>query len=282
MGYRGLSLGAFLDITSFDPKAWWAARERCGELEGVDHLEVWLEYVPRTRKEFSMLKSLLAGQEHVVHAPFIGLSLASPWVELANASYRRLVEVLEMCDGLGSRVLTVHGGRFPFFELQRAGLERVASRMNSLMNEGSKTVIAIENMPKRSGTVREAVSNVDEHFGQLREMCPGLMLTFDVGHAVQNGEDPIGIITSYDEAIVNVHLHDAIADGEAHLEIGCGDLDVGKLLRVFQDIDYTGYLGLETLGEEATERSWRRLIQELGVSDVESKVRHRGQVSGIG
>jgi sugar phosphate isomerase/epimerase len=91
---------------------------------------------------------------------------------------------------------------------------------------------------------------------------PGLRLTLDVGHALQAGLDPSRFVADHFQYLVNVHLHDGISQGRAHLALGEGELDIKALSASM--MGYLGFVGLEVLTDRDLQTSCDYLRAELG------------------
>ena len=93
---------------------------------------------------------------------------------------------------------------------------------------------------------------------------PWLNFTLDIGHVFQEGKDLKSIfdfLKKYKNSILDIHLHDAILKGEAHLALGKGDLDFNKFFQTLDSVGYTGYVSLETISREDTEKSWGKIYK---------------------
>ncbi len=95
----------------------------------------------------------------------------------------------------------------------------------------------------------------------LSRALPDVAITLDVGHCVQNGEDPAVVFSEFSEQVRNIHLHDARRGGRAHMALGEGDLDLESLLQTLESSAYSGFLTIETLGADALTQSVTCLAQ---------------------
>jgi sugar phosphate isomerase/epimerase len=111
---------------------------------------------------------------------------------------------------------------------------------------------------KGHGTVHEPIGSVSD-FEDLVHLLPQLRFTLDVGHCLQNGDDFDLFIRKYSSRIQNIHLHDGIARGNAHLRLGDGSLNLSQLLETLHNIHFDRYVSLETISPEDTLSSWRIL-----------------------
>ena len=245
--------GAFLNLLSFDPDDWRRQLDALDKLETLDHLELWLEFMP-TRTQLLVLSDLLDGRRTIMHGPFIGMSLASSWDDLARISLDRCLQAVELACFLGSEVVTIHGGIVHRDEPHDPVIERLVGRLERL-SRYRNPIIALENMAGRGGATREAIART-EHLVQVMSCLPDLHVTLDTGHALQNGDDPSEFIEANGHRIVNIHLHDAHTGGRGHLRLGTAELNTARLLDALRATNYNGFLTLETVGIDDTAASW--------------------------
>lgn len=247
------SRGLFLHVLSLDPDSWRSSLESLDRVGAYEHVEVWLERFPG-RSLTQELARLLEGRRIVVHGPFIHLSIATHLEALAELSLRRFEESLDVAAQIGAEVVTFHAGTFPFFEPHDRVIESVARRFESLA-VGAKQTVTLENMPGRSGTTRDCLSSLAA-LEELGRRLPSLQYTFDVGHALQNGEAFEEFVIRNIGRIRNIHLHDGKRRGASHLRLGDGELDLAAFLTLLKTSGYAGFVGLETLSLEDTVASW--------------------------
>jgi sugar phosphate isomerase/epimerase len=263
------SRGAFLNLTHFDPADWLAQLEAVDRLQGLGHLELWVEFRP-SRSQLNVMADLFADRLTIMHGPFIGMSLASEWEDLARLSLDRCNWAVEIAAYLECEVVTFHAGPHAIFDSHRAAFERLAKRLAHLTTLAQPRV-TLENMPARGGASRETLSMLD-NMRELIDLLPEICFTLDVGHCLQNVDDFTPFIEEHAERIANIHLHDGVTAGRSHMALGEGDLDVDVLLDTLDRANYSGYLTLETLGAEDTAKSWavlREKLVALGQQDEE-------------
>ena len=248
--------GAFLNLLTYDPGAWERQLSDLDGLGGLDHLELWLEFIP-SRRELAALADLLGGRRTIMHGPFIGMSIASSWSQLADISVDRCLRAVEVAAYLGCEVVTVHTGIVQRDEPQEAVLDRIVARFERLSGF-RQPAIAIENMAARRGATRESVAST-EHLADLLERLPSLQVTLDTGHALQAGDDPVAFAAVYCDRIANIHLHDGHRGGKGHLRLDTAELDLPGLLHVLEHGGYGRFLTLETVSVDDTAASWEVL-----------------------
>ena len=111
-------------------------------------------------------------------------------------------------------------------------------------------------MPLRGGTARECLGKLEDLLA-LESLLPDVRFTLDVGHCLQNGDDFESFLRKRGDRISDIHLHDGICGGKAHLALGDGSLNLPNLLRTLREVSFDGYVGLETISSYDTTRSWR-------------------------
>src|SRR5271163_2211934 len=151
--------GAFVNLTSYDPAGWRRQLTQVDALENLDHLELWLEFVP-TRRQLANMADLFAERETIMHGPFIGTSVSSNWDALVQISVDRWAQALEVASYLRCRVLTFHAGAYGDVEPRSNALDRLAERFVSFVH-GSEPIVTLENMPARNGATRETLAELD-------------------------------------------------------------------------------------------------------------------------
>lgn len=265
------SIGLVVDVLTPDPTAWAREIEQIRDACSPGHLELWMEYIP-DKRERRNLSAALDGLPVTVHAPFVDMSIATRWEEHAAACVGRLRNALEVSIELGASVFTIHAGKFADYEDHRDALQRVANRYDELVQHASSSIeIGIENLKcKRSGVSRESVATLDD----LREVCtinPEIQLTPDVGHAVQNGDDPSSLLFFAAERTASVHLHDAVLGERSHRAFGDGDLPLDSVADAIVALN-PKFLTLELLTLSDGVRSYRMLQDRLKVAREKSAV----------
>jgi L-ribulose-5-phosphate 3-epimerase len=256
------SFGAFVNVTRFVPVNWRSQLHNIRRLSNYGHVEVWLEWLPDTRRQLDHLLAVFDGEQVIVHAPFVGLSLVAPWRELRAESIKRLSRAALVASELGAAVMTIHPGVTPAYEHRDHVLDRVADAYAEVRANAGHIALGLENMPDRqTATVEGIVSTAD--FVDLLDRDPDIKFTLDIGHAVQNGNKYHKFLMSYGTAIVNMHLHDGVTGGAGHLRLGSGELDVCEYLQRCVDAGYAGFVSLETLSAADTLASWRLVRDSL-------------------
>jgi sugar phosphate isomerase/epimerase len=248
---------------------WKDAVKRLEQLPSLDHIEVWLEHLPST-SEIRTIKDMLRGVPLIVHGPFIHTSLVSHIPEIVRVTERRFEEAVDVASKLQARVITFHAGPYPLFEAKNAVLENLATRF-AKFSELVDPIATLENMPiKNYGTTREPIGKLSDYEDILR-FLPKLRFTLDIGHCLQNGDDFVPFIRRYCERIENIHVHDGVQGGRAHLRFGYGRLDLLSLIDVLVRVGFEKSVSLETISWEDTSSSWETLCR----AEVKKGVRRK-------
>jgi protein FrlC len=88
-------------------------------------------------------------------------------------------------------------------------------------------------------TIRDCVRALDE----LADPAFGILL--DVGHCHVNGEDLADAVNLAARYPLHIHLDDNMGDADAHLDIGEGKIDFGRLKEGLDAVGYSGFLSIE-------------------------------------
>ena len=183
-----MSIGAFLNFTSFEPESWLSQLREIDRMAGIGHIEVWLEWMPTDKYELAVVRSVLCGQRIIIHAPFIGLSIASPWRELRSISLARIIECCKIAEAVEAELVTIHPGLVPTYEDSQSVLDTVAASYEKIRDAAGDVGVALENMFTGYGVCVNAAARTDDLL-YISSIISDIKLTFDVGHSIQNNED---------------------------------------------------------------------------------------------
>lgn len=243
------SQGVFLNILNSNLGDWQKQIDFIASLARVEHLEIFLEYLPN-EKELQFLKQALASYQKLIHAPFVNLSLISQWKEVRQAYLKIMNKTLELSLGLEAKVITCHVGSRPFFLNQAYAEKIILEEFSPLIKEfGGKINLAFENMPASTG-IRAGYPLLDE-LESLGEKDPKILFCLDVGHAIRNEEEWEKFLRKQTSRIIDIHLHD-VKGNKDHLRLGAGNLDTPKFLKILEEVRYPNYLTLEVLEKKDT------------------------------
>jgi len=230
-------------------------------LPGVNHVEVWIEE-NLTSSELEVLKSSLKKYEIIIHAPWIHLSLISPHPEIQELTVKLYLRTLKIAEILGARLVTFHSGGTTIFMSREKKAEIFARNFKKIKNQyKGKIPFTIENMAAKQRAPQISYPDLSDLI-YIKKKLPWLNFTLDIGHVFEGGKNLNTIskfLKKYKNSILDIHLHDAVLKGEAHLALGEGNLDLNKTFRLLDKVGYTGYISLETVTRRDTKKSWQKI-----------------------
>lgn len=187
-------------------------------------------YSPSSRKD--RIKKLLDCYDfkYFVHAPCIGVNLASLNPSLRRASEKTVVKAVKFAYEIDAELLVTHVGRlsrdYPpeFIEKSMDNAIGSLKRINTL-SENFRVTFTIENDHKAKDHVLAG------DIWQITHLIEkvGCKLTFDVGHANTFGK-PEEFACSLKNHIVNIHLHDNNGQEDSHLPLGKGKINFKEII----------------------------------------------------
>lgn len=266
--------GAFVNILTGQSTQWVQQFRAIEKFPSLDHIELWVEHIPRGH-ELKIIRDVFRGVHLIVHGPFIHTSLVSDLPDVVRITERRFDETIEFASAISAKIVTFHAGSYPLFLSKDEVLETLASRFERF-SELQNPVATLENMPiKSDGTVREPIGSLSD-CEMIIKLLPKLKLTLDIGHCLQNGDDFVSFIRLHHAKIENIHLHDGLAQGKAHLGLGKGSLDLDSFLKVLMAVSFSKHVGIETIRPEDTRSSWELLCR----AEVSRGLRNIGCMPG--
>ena len=262
MSSKKYSKGVFLYLPRY--------RKNLGEeikfinsLPNVEHIEVWIEE-NLNQSELKTLKSSLKKYEILIHAPWFHLSLISPHPEVGEITVKLYLQTLKVADILGVKLVTFHCGNKIIYDSRKTTEKMFIQGFRKIKKlYRGKVPFAVENMAiKQLGPQISYPGLLD--LTHLKKKLPWLNFTLDVGHVIEDGEGLEMIsefLEKYKNSVLNIHFHDAILKRGAHLALGKGDLDFNKFFQILNEVDYSGYISLETISNEDTKKSWNKIYK---------------------
>jgi len=157
-------------------------------------------------------------------------------VEQAVAHAASLAGVARAAVKMGSPLLVFTGSR----PRKEGHLEATIAGLQALLPLIAEMPIRVALEPHFGSTVQFA-EDYDAILGAIDD--PKLGITVDVGHFHAAGVDWEGLIRRYPKRIYNVHLKDQV--GRQSVPIGEGEIDLCRLIRVLDELDYSGALAVE-------------------------------------
>lgn len=249
------SLGAFLDLTTYNEIELRDRIRFVKTLKNLEHVEIWWELENAPENFVNIIQKELAGLQIIIHAPFINLSLVGH-EDINNASIHVLQKVYNIGLDLGARVFTVHAGSRPFFQSDEDTNALLISSLKKLKTKDS-LICTLENMPNGNKATSISLLTKTNEVSQIIKQLPNFGITLDIGHVIQNKEENWQEwFIQNKEKIYNIHLHGAMLGGKAHFSLAKGDLDLKNFFKLLQSEGYGNFVTQEVVGREEIASSW--------------------------
>lgn len=241
------------------------AFERADEF-GLDFVELMLDGThERTRLEPDRVRESAAehGLDLVVHLPFGGIDIASPFGHVREGGVRELRAAIETAADCGAEKGVVHASTSawpPAWENDALRIHLLSSvrELDGFASEHDFE-LCVENVP---GDFFPS-----ESFSRLFEETEASM-TLDTGHARMNGMDSPGMaefLDTHGNRVSHLHLNDTRAPKDEHLPFGAGTIDFGEIFEAIQE-DWTGTLSLEVFSLVGVHRNERPATRRTAVT----------------
>jgi sugar phosphate isomerase/epimerase len=214
---------------------------------GFDFVEVMMDGASeRTRldTDADAVQSALTthGLDLLVHLPFGGFDLGSPFEHVRAGSVQELAAAVDTAADLGAEKAVVH----PTTNAWSAAWDdsdlraNVVDSLRTLDDHATDAGVELcaENIPRSVFRTHE--------FPQLLEETD-VSMTLDTGHARMDGRDSAGIAAfagRFANRISHVHLNDTRQPKDEHLPFGAGNIDFAAIFDALGD-GWTGTLSLE-------------------------------------
>ncbi len=214
-------------------------------LASAPHLDPWADVKAQARAVRDAVLEA-GGRILAVDLPSSETNLASPNREIADASVRAYLSVLDMASELGAPWLTINSGRkhtlLPppddrLLHVFRASLERLVCAA-----EARGVRILLENIP---GTLLGDASTMRTFLDE--EDYGAIDVLYDVTNAAALGERPADGIHLLAERIRLVHLSDAPTGQWRHDPVGTGAIDFAEIHGALGEIGYEHGVVLEAI-----------------------------------
>jgi sugar phosphate isomerase/epimerase len=220
---------------------------------GLDGLDTTVYWFPDTSDQF------LASLRHTAYKNALSLysiavrvRLSQPNPELQRAEFENLKQWVEVAQKLGATHIRVFGGPIPKGATETQAIAwAVEVLKRSADYAGSRgIVLGVEDDGGLTTTAEQTVEIVRQ------TGSPWAGINLDTGNFRKNGYSQVAMCIPY---AVNVHLKERIASEDGTKE----KADWDRLLGMFAQSGYKGYLSLEHEGEEPPEVAVPRLTAEL-------------------
>lgn len=260
-----MKLGVVSRIGEFPEKEWKSEFEVFGKYgEKASHLELISNYpylgpVDYTKEQGKILRRyaeeneleltihLLPNQKKISEGEF---NIGSLDEDIRSQSVEEVRLTLNIARDIGAELIIIHGGVYINKEDYRKHLEasrKSLEQLNSYFKEAG-IKLCVENLP-HLGHADNIIKEYPQSVKDLLYLISGLEnvgACLDTGHANVSG----GVLNFYKSLMPigklwNIHLHDNFGDKDNHLQIGKGNIPLGKLFRRLKKDDYNGYCSIE-------------------------------------
>lgn len=198
----------------------------CLKAVGLKYVEIWPKHLPFEAEADEIRSSLATLAAN-------GISLESYGQVSFDANQQQTRAVFEFAKLAGISAIT-------------ADVAADAVQVTDSLCQEYDINLAIHNHGRNHcyGTMAQ----LDELFAATSKRF-GICL--DTAWMLDAGDDPLVAVERYADRLYGVHLKDFVFDADSKPQdviIGTGGLDLPRLMKLLDDMDYTGYLSLEYEG----------------------------------
>ena len=184
--------------------------------------------------------------KYSVHGLIADINIASIYPEFREASVNLHRRAIQAAASIGAELYIIHPGYTPWSFCWRDSLQALDQSLSDLapMQEEHGIRLAVENMPKSDWLF----------FNKPDLELHGLGMVLDVGHAQTCGT--LSDFLSH-PALTHVHLHDNCGNGDDHLPLGKGCINLPPVLKAIEERSLTAAL------EQKTEKGVMESLEAL-------------------
>ncbi|MGV8175545.1 MAG: sugar phosphate isomerase/epimerase family protein [Methanothrix sp.] len=179
----------------------------------------------------SMEAAISHSLKYSVHGPIADINIASIYPEFREASVKLHKRAIEAGAAAGAELYIIHPGYTPWSFCWMDALTCLDRSLEELapLQEELGIDLAVENMPNSEWLLFKR-PDIDLH---------GMGLVLDVGHA-----NTCGTLMDFLDhpALRHIHLHDNCGDGDMHLSLGKGSVDLVSVLKRLREGNLTAAL----------------------------------------
>jgi sugar phosphate isomerase/epimerase len=173
--------------------------------------------------------------KYSVHGMIADINIASIYPEFREASVNLHKRAITASAAIGAELYIIHPGYTPWSFCWRDAMLCLDQSLSEIapLQEELGIRLAVENMPK-SDWLFFNKPDIDLH---------ELGLVLDIGHA-----NTCGTIEEFlnHPALTHIHLHDNSGEGDEHLALGQGEIDLLPILKVIEERDLSATLEQKT------------------------------------
>jgi len=239
--------------------------ERANDID-ADFVEVVMEgsyHRERLAERASEFDSLVTDETGlVIHLPFGGLDVGSPFEHVRAGAVRELEESVRTADELGAQKAVFHADTYvrpEIWEKPRV-IEAMIDSIRRLTQaaSGRNVELTVENVPNPFVTV----ADFPKLFAETE-----VNATLDTGHARVNrvGDGELSrLLETHGERFTHFHINDTRGPSDDHLPIGMGEIGFESLFRALPS-DWSGSMTVEAITTEFE-------YMELGVDRLRDRL----------
>lgn len=185
--------------------------------------------------------------KYSIHAPITDINIASLNPSIRNSSLKEIFYSFEMANELDIDTVVVHPGIVSY--LGRNFLDKIDELNKESMMEIVEfaddlgVTAFFENMPDIEGFTYKKIDQLIEF---LREN--DLKMCLDIGHANTMNYSSSEL---YFSIVKHIHLNDNNGDGDTHLALGEGNINIKSIINQYESNNYDGIYIIEVNNKES-------------------------------
>jgi sugar phosphate isomerase/epimerase len=215
---------------------------------GIKYVELLHQY-PTEEFDLDILNSF--DLKYTIHAPFMDVNIAALGSKSRANSIEQIKDSVDLANQIDAEVVVVHPGLIPFLARKMPEeVYKISDKSIKEIGEYSKDLgvnTTIENMPAFEAMIYQDMNRLNE---TLVEFDMGM--TFDIGHAHNCGISPEEM---YFDSIKHIHAHDNMGDDDSHLALGEGNIQLKRIINMFEDKNYDGIYMIEVNNKDSIKKS---------------------------
>ncbi len=179
-----------------------------------------------SQQQLAVLKTRLLPFAVTAHLPFYGLNIACSDRNIADYSFRTILEAIDFSSALGITTAVCHTttpALSPQVSMKR-WLKGFIPQFKAITAYAKKSALTIcwENTYERDFSIFEAMLAAE----------PDTLFCLDTGHAHCFARfSAVEFLNAFGSKVRHMHLHDNNGDEDSHLPIGRGSIDFASLMQ---------------------------------------------------
>ena len=215
---------------------------------GIKYAELLHQY-PTEEFDLDVLNSY--NLKYTIHAPFMDVNIAALGSKSRQCSISQIKSSVDLANEIDASIVVVHPGLIPFLAREMPEeIYKIADKSIEEIGEYSKDLgvnTTIENMPAFESMIYQDMSRLNETLLKF-----DMSMTLDIGHANHSGIAPDEM---YFDCIKHIHAHDNFGDDDSHLPLGEGNIELKRIIDIFEDKKYDGIYMIEVNDKDSIKKS---------------------------